>query len=218
LEKQGKLTIVKPAPRFPFRFLSRRTCLLRSRRAIAAIAMIASWSSFELASAQQKARPEEYQVKAAYLFNFGKFTKWPATSAPTGEPFAICVLGRDPFGAALDATISGESIDGRKLIVRRLSGLREITAACPILFVGASEKSRIKEILAAAQSSGSLTVSDIPEFTSSGGMIQFVIKENKVRFEVNLPPAQKAGLEFSSQLLKVAVRITGNEREGNTVQ
>jgi hypothetical protein len=153
----------------------------------------------------QKSKPGEYQVKAAYLYNFGKFVEWPATVAKD-ESFTICVLGDDPFGAALDATLAGEAIDSQKLVARRITNARD-AAGCRILFISSSESGRIKEILTAVDKSGVLTVSDMLDFTSNGGMIQFVLKENKVRFEVNLAAGEKAGLTFSSQLLKVATDV-----------
>jgi hypothetical protein len=128
----------------------------------------------------------------------------------------VCVLGRDPFGSSLDATLAGEAIDNRKLAARRIANPREATN-CRILFISSSEAIRIKEILAAVDSSAVLTVSDMPAFTSAGGMIQFVLKENKVRFEVNLTAAEKAGLMLSSQLLKVATDIR-KEPPGTSVK
>ena len=150
----------------------------------------------------QQPKAEEYQIKAVYLFNFGRFIQWPAT-APKGESFDICVLGRDPFGAVLDETLAHETIGNQKLAARRLATSRE-AAGCRILFIGASEAPRIKEILTSVEKANVLTVSDVAGFTNSCGMIQFVLKENKVRFEVNLAAAGKAGLTLSSQLLKVA--------------
>lgn len=153
----------------------------------------------------QQSRPEEYQVKAVYLYNFGRFVEWPAVSS-TNVPFTICILGHDPFGAVLDDTLSGEAIGNLKLVAKRISNLRD-AASCRILFISSSESARTREILAHLEKSPVLTVSDTPGFTTSGGMIQFVLKENKVRFEVNLASAEKAGLSFSSQLLKVATDI-----------
>jgi hypothetical protein len=153
----------------------------------------------------QQSKPEEYHVKAVYLYNFGKFIQWPDTVAKDAS-FPICVLGQDPFGVVLDATVTGEKIDRRPLLVRRISNVRE-AAGCRILFISESEATRLKEILASVDKFSAVTVSDIPDFAAAGGMIQFVTRDNKVRFEVNLTAAQKAGLTFSSQLLKVATEI-----------
>lgn len=161
--------------------------------------------AFALSSSAQQSKPEEYQVKAVYLYNFGRFVEWPAVSS-TDEAFTICVLGHDPFGPVLDATLSGEAVGDLKLVAKRIPTLRDVTS-CRILFVSSSEAGRTREIFARLEKSPVLTVSDIPGFTANGGMIQFVLKENKVRFEVNLAAAEKAGLNFSSQLLKVATDI-----------
>jgi hypothetical protein len=167
--------------------------------------ILAASAAFASCAAAQGARPEEYQVKAVYLYNFGRFIDWPAAAAKD-DSFAICVLGIDPFGAALDATVAQEKIGDRNLVARRIATARDATG-CRILFVSSSEASHVKDILGSLNNSSILTVSDIPGFTSDGGMIEFVLKENKVRFEVNLTRADKAGLIFSSQLLKVAADV-----------
>lgn len=151
--------------------------------------------------------PTEYQVKAAYLYNFGKFVQWPA-KAPTapGGLFAICVLGQDPFGPILDATVAGETIDGRSVVAKRISRAQD-AADCRILFISSSEDDELGEILAALDKTSVLTVSDIPEFTRRGGIIHLVLDGNKVRFEVNLAVAERAGLSLSSQLLKLAINM-----------
>lgn len=194
-----------PAPGFVgFRF-TRRNRLLRRRLALLAAIFLVSLGLCPPDVAQQS-KPEEYQVKAVYLYNFGRFVVWPGAATAAQETFDVCVMGRDPFGSALDATLAGETINNWKLAARRIAIPREATN-CQILFISSSEAPRIKGILAAVGSSAVLTVSDMPAFTSNGGMIQFVLKENKVRFEVNLTAAEKAGLTLSSQLLKVATDI-----------
>lgn len=165
---------------------------------------------FLTSACAQSKRPEEYQVKAVYLFNFGKFVEWPERAAKEPD-FPICVLGVDPFGSTLDSVLGGEVISGRKLVARRISTVRDATG-CRILFISSSEASRFKEILTEAQTLPILTVSDAATFLSAGGMVQFVVRENKVRFDVSLAPADKAGLILSSQLLKVADLVTGGTK------
>lgn len=162
-------------------------------------------------SQSQQSKPGEYQVKAVYLYNFSRFVEWPAQKIPANNnSFAICVLGKDPFGSALDATIAGESIGGKGVIVRRISKPGE-ALDCQIVFVSASEGKQLKEDLAALNA-GVLTVSDIPGFSERGGMIQFVADGDKIRFEVNLSNATDSGLVLSSDLLKVAVVVRKNVR------
>jgi hypothetical protein len=152
----------------------------------------------------QEAKPGEYEVKAIYLYNFGKFVQYPAGSGAEG--FRICVLGRDPFGATLDRTLANETIEGKPLQAKRIDKIEDV-GDCRILFISSSEDSQLKRILAALQSKPVLTVSEMPEFCNRGGMVQFVVQEKKVRFEVNPTAAEKAGLMLSSQLLKIATEV-----------
>jgi uncharacterized protein DUF4154 len=159
----------------------------------------------------QPVRPLDYEVKATYLFNFGRFTTWPHTgAADEGRQFSVCVLGLDPFGPALDLTMAGETIAGKPIVARRITRPAE-AAGCRILFVSGSEESQLPDILRAAGGAGALTVSDLPQFAARGGMIQFVSQGNRIRFEVNLTAVEQANLILSSELLKVAtaVRRTG---------
>jgi hypothetical protein len=155
----------------------------------------------------------EYQVKAAYLYNFGRFVEWPADAA-SGDSFAICVLGRDPFGRILDATLTGLAIDGKAVVARRI-GKPQDASGCRIVFISVSEALQLPQTLAAFEKRSVLTVSDIPEFAQRGGAIQFVLDGKKVRFEINLAIAQNAGLVLSSDLLKVAVAVRKTVRTGD---
>jgi YfiR/HmsC-like len=154
----------------------------------------------------QQARPTEAQVKAAYLFNFGKFVRWRTPPENRADSLEICVLGRNSFGAVLDATVKGESIDGKPVIARSVSSLHE-AEGCRILFVSLSEESRLSTVLAEAKRLPVLTVSDIPHFAERGGMIGLVNQDDRIRFEVNIVPMEDVGLTVSSELLKVALRV-----------
>ena len=146
----------------------------------------------------------EYQVKAAYLANFGRFVEWPTSVAVAkSESFNICVLGQDPFGPALDVTLAGEMIGNQKVAAKRISTPGE-SLDCRILFISSSEAKRLNKIIDALDNSAVLTVSDIPQFSRHRGMIQLVLEGNRIRFEVNLTAAQRAGLTLSSELLKLA--------------
>src|SRR6266853_175285 len=136
--------------------------------------------------------PTENEVKSAYLYNFGKFVEWPPKATSVGEFFTVCVLGDDTFGATLETTIAGESIEGKKVLVKRVAKPQD-AVSCRILFIGSSQHSRVKEILAELDDTSVLTVSDMPEFNRYGGMIQFVVEANRVRFEVNLTSAERSG-------------------------
>ena len=161
--------------------------------------------------------PTESQVKAAYLFNVGKFVRWQLNVPSGGNSFDICILGKNPFGGALEATVAGESIDGKTIIARNIASMQD-AGHCRILFISASEEGRLKAHLAAVRHMNALTVSDIPGFAEHGGMIGLVRQGGRIRFEVNVAPMGDAGLTVSSELLKVAIRVIGVEPAGGTGQ
>jgi len=162
----------------------------------------------------QDTKPTEYQVKAAYLANFGKFVEWPSKAVQPGETsFPICVLGDDPFGPDLDAALAGEAVGKLPLRARRLSGIPNVSG-CRILFISASKEKQLKTILADLPMPGLLTVSDIPQFARRGGMIEFILENNRVRFEINLDAAARAGISFRSELLRLAATVRGNSYSG----
>jgi hypothetical protein len=177
---------------------------LHGRATRALILLLTFAGGFGLRARAQEL-PTEYQVKAAYLFNFARFIKWKVAPVADGS-FAICVLGVDPFGDALQRTVSGEKIDGRPVTTRHIRNTAEVQG-CSIVFVSSSERSRLRSLLPQLASAGALTVSDLPDFADGGGMIEFVLQENRVRFRVNLAAAEKAGLTVSSELLRVAVAV-----------
>ncbi len=172
-------------------------------RVAACLAVLTHWLVTTALHAQ--VRPTEYQVKAAYLFNFAKFVKWPA-SASSDKEFDICVLGNDPFGDALKKTVAGERIEGKPVVVRKTTSAAD-ASNCRIVFVSESESGRMGSIVSALSRSPVLTVSDADGFVDHRGMIQFVMDNDRVRFQVNLSSAEKAGLALSSELLKVATAV-----------
>lgn len=152
---------------------------------------------------------EEYQVKAAYLFNFAKFVEWPAAAfRSTDAPLALCVAGRDPFGSAL-AAYEGRLVQGREVRVRRGVAAGDVRS-CNILFVSDSEERRLPPILAQTAGFPVLTVSDLDGFVDAGGVIGLVEADSRVQFEVNLASAARAQLKLSTQLLRLARRVRGS--------
>jgi hypothetical protein len=156
------------------------------------------------ASAQAPS-PTEYQVQAAYLSHFGSFVEWPAPRR-SQSTFTLCVLGADPFGPVLESAVSDRTVDGRPMMARRISQPRD-AESCHILFISASEEPRLDRILGDLADSSTLTVSNMPRFTVRGGMLQFVVVGNNVRFEINETRALGASLVLSSQLLRLAVAV-----------
>jgi hypothetical protein len=160
-----------------------------------------------------EATAKEYQVKAAFLFNFARFAEWPATAfADDTAPIRIGILGDDPFGAALDDTVRDEVVRGRKLEVRRARQAKDL-ADCQLVFVSRSEQERQAEILAALGQRPVLTVSDIEHFAGHGGVIGFYLEGNKVRFEIDPANAQRQQVKLSAQLLRLG-RIVGPVPDG----
>jgi hypothetical protein len=179
-----------------------------ARRAELASAAFAVTIAVAANLSAQAPKTTEYQVKAAYLANFPKFVEWPATVARS-ESFNICVLGQDPFGVALDAAVAGETIDRIPIAAKRISRPQD-ALDCRVLFISSSEDSQWNAILASLKTLSVLTVSDMREFARRGGIVQFVLDENRVRFEVNLAATGPPGLKLRSALLKLAITVRGN--------
>jgi hypothetical protein len=157
--------------------------------------------------------PTEYEVKAAFIYNFAKYVRWPeASTSETRKPFVIGVIGRDPFGQALDDAVRGQSLEGRAVVVRRLSKVEEV-ADCDILFISSSEKNNLQRIFQALREAPVLTIGDMDRFAERGGIINLTTEEKRVRFEINVEAAERAGLKPGSQLLRLA-RIVGDSRTG----
>ncbi|MBI3768336.1 MAG: YfiR family protein [Deltaproteobacteria bacterium] len=177
-----------------------------SRRLVAGLLAALVWSAAlrTVPTAAGTRTPTEYDVKAVYLLNFARFVEWPdAGFATATAPFAICVLGSDPFGSTLDETLAGETIAGRNLVTRRIAHPTDATT-CQIVFTGASETTRLPAIVDALAGRPVLTVGDETAFTQRGGMISFRLEQSTVRIDVNPEAIRRSGLSMSSQLLRLA--------------
>lgn len=153
----------------------------------------------------EQAAPGEYEVKAALIYTVTKFIDWPDPDGRSTSPLCIAVIGRDPFGNALDR-IRGKLTKGRNITIKRIKQAHEATG-CDILFVSASEKANLPRILQQLKHHPVLTISDQPGFCQSGGIINLVTVRNKVNFEINVAAAHQKGIRISSRLLRLAVRI-----------
>ena len=147
-------------------------------------------------------RATEYQVKAAFLFNFSKFMEWPpeAFSSPD-EPFIVGVLGNDPFGRYLDEIVTGEKILGHVMTVHRYNDISEINK-CHILFI--NKPGKTAEIINNLKGKSILTVSDDPEFNQHGGIVKFYPENEMIKLQINVSAAKEANLNVSSKLLRIA--------------
>ncbi len=144
----------------------------------------------------------EYRIKAAFLYNFARFVKWP--DIPTGH-FTLCVLGTDPLGEQLDEFMN-KMVHERPLRVMHLNSLA-LVDDCQMVFIGRSDTHRLHEFISLLREQPVLTVSDIENFIENGGIIGLRLIDNKVRFDVNIDAADTAGLSISSKLLTLATKI-----------
>lgn len=183
-----------------------RSAALRRWLPLVALIVVTSFS----AGARTAPPAAEYQVKAAYLFNFGQFVEWPvhAYDSPSA-PFVIGVVGEDPFGNTLDEAIAGESLGGHPLVVRRFKNIEDISA-CNILFIGRSEAARLDETLKAMKGRSVLTVTDIAGAERRGAIIVLVNDNNRIRMRINVAAAKASNLVISSKLLRPA-EVVGND-------
>ena len=162
-----------------------------------------------LAVRAQPAPPTEYEIKAAFLYNFAKFVEWPADAfADSLAPFAIGIVGADPFGPVIDRTLDGKRVHGRRLAVRRYTNAPPV-AGCHLLFFGETDSTLLYRSLQSVAGSTVLTVGEADRFLDWGGTIRFVLESNKVRFEIDVARAEAARLRISSKLLRVARALRG---------
>jgi hypothetical protein len=154
----------------------------------------------------------EYQVKAAFLFNFAQFVEWPAPAfAERSTPLTIGICGPDPFGAYLDELVRGESVGGRPIAVKRFQEPAEIKD-CHILFISVADPARVQGIIAALKGRSILTVGDGENFSQQGGMVRFVTESGKIRLRINVEAARSEGLIISSKILRPATIVTKDKR------
>jgi hypothetical protein len=174
------------------------------RPRVATLAILAALALLGAPAAQAETpTTKEFEVKAAFLFNFTQFVEWPASAFPTADaPIRIGILGDDPFGAALDETVHGESVQNRRLMVVRAIRMEDLQD-CQLVYISRSEKARLADILAATAGKAMLTVSDLDGFSAQGGVIRFYLVGKKVRFEINPEAAQQHGLRVNAQLLSL---------------
>ena len=149
----------------------------------------------------------EYAVKAAFLFHFAQLTNWPSgTLQHATDPFTICTTGRDPFNGALETVLSGKTVKEhavRVLHLKQLSGVE----GCQVLFIGASESAHLATLFTSLRNLPILTTGETDEFVRLGGMIGFRREQDRLRFDINVPAAEKCNMTFSSELLSLAKTI-----------
>jgi len=152
------------------------------------------------------AEQTEYRVKAAFLYNFSRFVKWPDIPS---EHFTLCTLGSDPLGKQLDRLLN-KTVHERPLRIMHLDSLSQVDD-CQLVYIGRSDTLRLNDVISVLRKQPVLTVSDIDNFTEYGGIIGLRLIDNKVRFEINTDAAGAAGLSISSKLLSLATTIRSVE-------
>jgi hypothetical protein len=196
----------------------KRTCSARAPRPSGAprrpartiLAVLAALASACFSVAQTPATAE-YELKVAFLFHFAQFVDWPPEAfKDANSALTYCTIGEDPFHGALDATLSGKTIGARSFRVLHFKQPQEIQG-CQVLFIGAQEKKLLPRILADVKGNSVLTVGESEHFVEGGGMIGFLLEENKIRFEINLEAAKRAKLTISSKLLVLAKTVIGSQ-------
>jgi hypothetical protein len=146
----------------------------------------------------------EYAVKAAYLYKFVPFVEWPETSfAAADSPINICVSGKDPFGQILDQAAVGQRVAGRAIVVRHLTAVG-VNSGCHVMYIGGSAEQSISQGLEMLRGQPVLTVSDAAVSVADRGIVNFVIDDSKVRFEIDEHAAEQNHLTISSKLLSLA--------------
>jgi hypothetical protein len=175
------------------------------RRRFASLWLLLCAAVLPLAQIHADPAAPEYEVKAAFLYKFATYIRWPEPATTPGTaPFAICIVGKDPFGPALGAIVEGQNVRGRNIVIRRLNRLDD-ALHCDVLFISASERDRLPQILAVVGHAPVLTVGDMTHFAEAGGMINLVTTEDHhIRFDINKGAIDRAGLKAPSQLLRLA--------------
>lgn len=152
----------------------------------------------------------EYELKAAFLFQFAKYAQWPQSAFEDGEaPIVIGVVGADPFGDVLDRTLKDKEVDGRRFRVRRYARAAD-AKSCHILFVPRSEAPNLDEVLDAVGGSAVLTVGEDAGFARAGGCIGILVKDQKAKLEINVTAVRRNKLVIDTKLLRVST-IVGSE-------
>jgi hypothetical protein len=170
-------------------------------RKVILVSLLALMGSI-LTTQVQAQSANQYQVKAAFILNFARFVEWPGDSYGDGGALVLGIIGDDPFGNSLDQ-LNGNTVNGRRIVIRRLR-FGDNLRACQILFISSSEKNRLGKILESLRGGSVLTIGELPQFNQAGGIIKFVIQDNKVRFEINAAAAGQTRLKISSKLLALS--------------
>ena len=162
----------------------------------------------------QSSASSEYLIKAGFIYNFAKLMEWPAPVFPQpNSPIVIAILGTDPFQGTLDSVLRGKQVNGRDFVVKHLKWGDDLKG-CNIIFVSSSEKAHFDDFFHQIHGLPILTIGDTPGFAESGGIINFVLEDDKVRFEIDVDAARQANINISSRLLALAKIVPDAASDG----
>jgi hypothetical protein len=168
--------------------------------------------------AQSSDTSSEYLIKAGFIYNFAQLMEWPApTFAQPNSPLVIGILGTDSFQGMLDEVLRGKQVNGREFVVKHLKWGDDLKG-CNILFVSSSEKIHLDELFRLIRGLPILTIGDTPGFAERGGIINFVLEDNKVRFDIDVHAAKLADINISSRLLALARIVPESASNGRKAQ
>jgi|RhiMethySRZTD1v2_1073278.scaffolds.fasta_scaffold04556_12 uncharacterized protein DUF4154 len=175
---------------------------MRWRRAAAAVVAAIALSGV-VGLAQDVTEPS---LKAAFIYNFAKFTEWPADVLAGSTPFTACVLGDAPIGDALERSVKGRQLVGHVIAVQRVAPDGPLKS-CHLLYISGLKAAQIAGIVDAIKGAPVLTISDVDDFARMGGIAHVFVENGKMRFDLNLELAKRARLQLSSKLLVLAARV-----------
>lgn len=197
-----------------------------TRRLGLAIALLPIlWAATISARAQDNAASSEYLIKAGFIYNFASLVQWPpATFAQADSPIVIGILGEDHFGTTLDRVLAGKKINGRPFAIKRFKSASQLVKTmgelkeCQILYVSSSEMPEVNEAIQLVKGLPILTIGELPGFAKNGGIINLVVENNRVRFEVNVDAAKQVDLNISSRLLALARIVPSPSADGRKAE
>lgn len=182
---------------------------MRRLRLLITIAMVILPSLGFEAHAQDSSASSEYLIKAGFIYNFANLVQWPSNAfSQPDSPIVIGIFGEDPFGTILDRVLESKKVNGRSFVVKRLRSVPDLRE-CHIVFVSSSEMAHLAEAIHLVKGMPILTIGEIPGFAKRGGIINLVLEDSKVHFEVNVEAAKEADLNISSRLLALARIVQG---------
>jgi hypothetical protein len=194
---------------------------LIKRRVRAAIAILPILLGAIALNAQNTSGSAEYLIKAGFIYNFANLVQWPSSSfAQPDSPIVIVILGEDHFGTTLDRALDGKKVNARSFVIKRAKSISELQRTlgpqkdCQILYVSSSEMPHLSDAIQMLRGVPVLTIGETPGFARNGGIINLILEDNKVRFEVNVAAAKEADLNISSRLLALARIVQSPASDG----